>query len=548
MPNSFAMIALFSWPVVVWLLFRAFPVAQAVAWSVVGGYLLLPNGAGINFPAFPTLDKTLIPSVSAAVLVLMSRGQMSHLARRTARRAVSAAEGRSRPAGSAYTRQSVGRFRHGATAAVTPQDTARVALRPVSRWLIVPMALLVLTPFVTVATNGDAYALGGTVFAGLRLYDAFSMVQGNLVLALPFLLGLFCLGAPEEQPRLLSVLVIAAMIYTLPTLLEVRLSPQISTWVYGYLSQSFAQAMRDGGFRPVVFLQHGLWLAIFLAMTALAALALWRVERAAGRGGGRALACGVWLGFVLMLCHSLGALVILLAVAPIVVIASVRVQLVLAFGIVLVLLTYPILRGSGLVPTQTVQNIAGAISADREGSLTFRLNNEDLLLNRANQRGLAGWGGYGRSRVYDAESGNDKSITDGVWIIILGASGWLGYAGTFGLLGVPVILLFWHRRMLDPSLATAGLCMVLAANMIDMIPNATLTPVTWLIAGALAGRCRYAATAARQPDATARPRRAAPSGQKGRAIPTSSVPSGPRRASRLDAQAGAGRHTSDQVV
>ncbi len=33
------------------------------------------------------------------------------------------------------------------------------------------------------------------------------------------------------------------------------------------------------GFRPVVFLHHGLWLAIFMAMALLAAAALWAQAR-----------------------------------------------------------------------------------------------------------------------------------------------------------------------------------------------------------------------------------------------------------------------------
>ena len=61
-------------------------------------------------------------------------------------------------------------------------------------------------------------------------------------------------------------------------LVEVRLSPQINTWIYGFFQHDFIQMMRYGGFRPIVFLPHGLWVAFFA------------YDRRSGRG--RALARG----------------------------------------------------------------------------------------------------------------------------------------------------------------------------------------------------------------------------------------------------------------
>ena len=36
--------------------------------------------------------------------------------------------------------------------------------------------------------------------------------------------------------------------------------------------------IREGGFRPIVFLQHGLWLALFVCTSLMAAIALARVN------------------------------------------------------------------------------------------------------------------------------------------------------------------------------------------------------------------------------------------------------------------------------
>jgi hypothetical protein len=132
-------------------------------------------------------------------------------------------------------------------------------------------------------------------------------------------------------------------------------------------------------------------------------------------------------------------------------------------------------------------SLAEEISEQRARSLEFRFDNEDLLLERANERPVFGWGPFGRNRVYD-ELGRDQSVVDGAWIVAIGQGGWIGYIGRFGLLTLPIILLALRRRSYGIEIATAVLCLVLVANVIDMIPNGTQSPITWLIVGALLGR------------------------------------------------------------
>lgn len=89
------------------------------------------------------------------------------------------------------------------------------------------------------------------------------------------------------------------------------------------------------------------------------------------------------------------------------------------------------------------------------------------------------------------------TIADGYWVIIIGQGGWVRYIGEFGLMTLPMLFLFLRRRDLNISRETAVLSMLLAGNMIDLIPNSGQTPITWLIAGALWGRLelgRYTTT------------------------------------------------------
>lgn len=189
----------------------------------------------------------------------------------------------------------------------------------------------------------------------------------------------------------------------------------------------------------------------------------------------------------LFLSNSLGGLLIALALLPVVLFLTVSVQLLLAGIIAGIVLTYPVLRSADLVPTDRIVSTVQSYDVTRSLSLQFRINNEDELLERANERPLFGWGPYGRNRIYDT-MGRDQSVVDGAWIVVIGQGGWLRYLAEFGLLGMPLILFAIRRRKYNVDQITATLSLVLAANMIDMIPNAGRSPITWLIVGALLGR------------------------------------------------------------
>jgi hypothetical protein len=154
-------------------------------------------------------------------------------------------------------------------------------------------------------------------------------------------------------------------------------------------------------------------------------------------------------------------------------------------------LLYPMLRTVDVVPTTSMVGTAAIISSERASSLQTRFEEEHELLDRASERLLFGWGRFGRSRVHDEETGRDLSTTDGRWIITLGQFGLVGFLAEFGLLALPVFRAASALKFTESfrdKVFLAALALIISINLVELLPNATLSPWTWLLAGALLGR------------------------------------------------------------
>jgi hypothetical protein len=259
--------------------------------------------------------------------------------------------------------------------------------------------------------------------------------------------------------------------------------------------------MREGGFRPVVFLGHGLIVALFAMMSMIAAVTLWRLQDSFFKIP-RVAIVG-YLSIILILCKTLGAVLYGVVVAPLVRFANPKLQISIAVIFVSVSLLYPILRSFDYVPTNIMVQAAEELSKDRAASLRFRFNNEDALLKHAFEKPSFGWGRFGRNRVYD-ESGRDMNVTDGHWVITIGQYGIFGFIAEFGLLSLGVLraprAIKFTRSTSDKILLSA-LALLVATNILDLLPNASLMPWTWLLTGALLGRTEsLAALATRRAD------------------------------------------------
>lgn len=424
------------WPVVTVMLFALLSAHRALIWTVVGAYLVLPVRTSFEVPMVPPLDKTTLSNLSILLCctLLVREKWLAAL-----------------------------------------KDPVAMALA----------SLFILSPFVTAFFNREPLVYHDRFIPPMGMYDALAQAAANGITLIPFVAAYGLINTDQRRWHALAILVIAALAYSVLMLIEVRLSPQLHRIVYGFFPHSFAQQVRGGGFRPIVFLGHGLLVAIFCAMAVIAAIARWRAAQ--GQQKIRTGTIVVYFGVVLVLCKSMGAVILTVVFAPILAFLRARRVAVISAAMCLVLILYPAIRSAGLVPTATISEIAGSFSADREDSLGFRLVNEDQLLERAAEKPMFGWGSWGRNRIYSSQNGKDLSVTDGTWIITLGAWGWVGYIAMFGLLGGGCVRHLVRRKRAGPtSVASAALCLLLTINLLDSIPNASIRPVTWLLAGAIA--------------------------------------------------------------
>lgn len=518
MPNIFAYVMLILWPVVAIWLFRTRSRTSAIVWTVLAGFMLLPARTAFDLPVLPALDKSTMPVVSAFLLALMGVGARMSRGKRAA------------------------------------QDPALPGILPASRLIQVLLLMAVLQPTITGYLNGDPLRYGSNLVTDLRgmsLYDGMSNSLGSIMNLLPILIGRKFLQTENAFKIILAAMVFMGLMYTIPMLIEIRLSPQLHRWIYGFFPHTdFLQTMRWGGFRPMVFMTHGLVLALLMSMFFMAALVLLRGSDAQTAGKRRLGA--IWLGVMLVMCKSVGAILYGFFAAPLLLYAGKRVQMTVAAALALFVLCYPIARSMDVVPTQKLVALAGGETAARGESLAFRFKNEDMLMDKAYQRPLFGWGSWGRGRIYDPVWGFDISVTDGSWINSISGGGTVGFLARFGLLTVPILMLFRRRSSPQLTIETSALCLILSFNLIDMLPNSGVTPLTWLLAGAVLGRAELLAKTtvpakqtgrapARAPRAS-RPGRGEPAGEApDPSAPAPARPSGPRR----PGLGGASRRRSD---
>ena len=422
--NMVTAISLIAWIPIVLGMFLVLKPRGAVLFGIVGGWLFLPM-FGYDFEGLPTFDKA--SSTSFALLVGIALFDAKRL----------------------------------------------IEFRP--HFIDIPAVAWCLCPFLSSLTNG----LG--LYDGLS--ESFSQV---LIWGTPYFVGRLYFGDRDGAMALAKAVLIGAVIYVPLCLYEVRFSPQLHRLVYGMHQHSFSQTERFGGYRPDVFMQHGLMVALWMVSGTMIALwmvlarhprTLWHVPMSVVL---------IVLFVTAVLCKSVGALMML--VMGVGIIMAVRYLrwpwvLLLALTIVPVYLTARIpLNWDG----SEIVEAASVLGEERRQSLEYRFENEEILKQHHLRRPFFGWGGWDRYRVEESDT-----ATDSLWILAFGKRGTFGLVSVFLFLTAPLVLLIWNamRRRISLTIAHPALPLAVIVLMftLDSLVNAMINPVYLIAVGAVAG-------------------------------------------------------------
>lgn len=432
-----AQLVMLLWLPVIFYLFSRYPSQKAILLSFIGGLLFLPQRAGFKLPLIPDYEGMVATCYGILIATFI------------------------------YDSQRFNDFKW--------------------QWIDLPMVCWCICPMFSSLTND------------LGAYDGFNgALEQTAVWGLPYLLGRLYLGNLDGLKELALTMLKGGIIYTPLCLYEIKMSPVFHLIIYGYYAHPSgnSQASRGSTWRPSVFMEHGLLVAMFMFTVTLIAIWLWQSKTVKEIWGQSIQTWSIILVLTFVLMKSSGSYGYLIYGLIILFVAKFVKSNIPLFLLIFIIVYYLYLGVTGNFDGEgLVDWISKTYSPDRAYSLGYRLKNEEVLRVKAQERMLFGWGGWGRNRIYEYNWRGelvDVSVTDSLWIIVFGINGVFGLVSITTSLLLPVVVFAqfryppktWFHPKVAPS---AVLAVCLSLFMLDCLLNVTTNPTFPLICGGISG-------------------------------------------------------------
>lgn len=427
---------LFGWVPLTIILFLILKPRRAVICSVFGGFLFLPL-ASYDWPGLPAFSKT-----SALALSLLLGGIVSGQRKNAS-----------------------------------------------FRWQIHDLPMVVWCFF---------SPLFSSHLNGLGFYDGLSgVVNTYLTWGVFYWAGRIYFTEISDLRDLSVGIIIGGLIYVPLCLFELRMSPKLSYMFYGFFPHIYSQHVRYGGYRPIVFMQHGLMVALWMAQASVVTYWFWR-NRIIQEIKILPIQLLAFILFVTaILCKSVNGWFFLLAGIISCIYFKTSKSSKLFWWIILLIPIYIVSRITGIISAEIMQEFAQLIfiNDERIQSLTARLVQEDLFSVRSMERPFFGWGLLLRGLPIDPDTGKQLVSTwDALWTIILSTRGLVGLTSLYLSMLLGPWLVFRNDKHLMASsygqyekyrIDALVISLVVFFFVIDSLMNAMFSPVYILCSGAL---------------------------------------------------------------
>jgi hypothetical protein len=334
---------------------------------------------------------------------------------------------------------------------------------PILVWGLVPLA--------------SALAIGLPPTEGLAQTRYLVLTWG-----VPYLLGRVYLTDPEALRRLALGLVLGGVLYLPLGLVEFVSRPFLYRMVYGAHPYQLVGAERFLGCRPLVFLEDGNQLGMWMASAAVSAAWLWKAGRARSFAG---LPAGVVTLLLVTACvlfqshTAIGLMFLSLGILLIPGQERARRWTPRRAWVIGLVVLGVVVGGSAVVLARQAPGsgfrtaIRGAFRAIGKSSLTWRLARYEDQFPRIAQRPLLGW-----SRP-DWSASADHRFVDpigtGLWFHVLGRYGLLGLVSATAVLSAPVVGVIrglpGRSRRTPEGSAVFLTALLLAINLADALLN-----------------------------------------------------------------------------
>jgi len=426
--NAFVLAALLLYVIFGAALVIVFRGIRGIMAAIVIGWLFLPPVKGIDLPGIPVFTKEYAVSYAILLGVILS-------------------------------------------------DSAKLmSFKP--KLIDLPILIYILVPFFSSITNG------------LGAYDGMSGIYAKFfIFGVPYLLGRIFIKNPNDVKIVAKWFLYAGLIAIPMIVWESKMSPQLNKQIYGYQASPFNMTQRLGGYRPMMFMRHGLEVGLWIATSGAVALWLWITSAKKFRLFNLPIA--PFTSAILaatVLSRSLGAIFLLAgttAVAVFVRSTGFRIALI---ALILTPSIYLSVRISNIWTPSQFTAIIASIDAERASSLQARLDQEVNFSKHALRKPIFGWGGYNRFRPVNDDGGSDA--VDGLTTIVLGSNGLVGLLAYLGMTTLPSLLVI-HRikgRAITSALWAPGVGIILAISILamDMLLNSFYTPLHLIGIGVIA--------------------------------------------------------------